>query len=674
MEQKKKTLFEIAFIFLISAIVFLPNINRLTYFKDDWYYIYDGVAGGAKVFHTTFSIDRPARGYFFELYFSLFGPHPLPYHIGAYLWRMLAVAGALWLFNLLWTNEKRFAFFATLFFAIYPGYYWWTSAIEYQPMVASLAFQVFSIALTIKSIQTSERVPKIIFALGAILTGWVCIALVDYAIGMEAFRLFCVYLIVSRNPNLPTIWNKLLSTLRVWAWNLLIPLGFVIWRNFFFENARKATDVGLQLSGLFSSPISTLTTWSLTFFSSILNLAVLSWVAQVPRFFFTLRFRYAAYGFLAAAIVILVLVVFEKLFKHENNAASVSSNQVYKEALLIGVLGMTAGILPVIMANRYINLDVFSHYALPASLAAAVALAGLIHMLSSRRIQMAVLYTVITFAVLSHHGISVTALDEENAIKEFWWQVSWRAPEIKPGTTFVVVYPSGNIGDDGTGVKEAPNLIYFPQQAAEIPVHYQVSSLTLSNSIMPDLLVGDLEKEVPRRSHVINYNYGNILVLSQPTPSSCVHIIDGSRPLISSYDPGNLMMIAPQSNIDNVVTDAKPSTPQEFAFGAEPEKSWCYYFEKAELALQMKNWDEVSALGEKAIHLEYHPEDQSEWMPFLMAYAISGNDVRVKQTASKITGSKFLRLQACEMLTNLKEPLKPNIQELVDSLYCRNAK
>jgi hypothetical protein len=33
------------------------------------------------------------------------------------------------------------------------------------------------------------------------------------------------------------------------------------------------------------------------------------------------------------------------------------------------------------------------------------------------------------------------------------------------------------------------------------------------------------------------------------------------------------------------VTDAKPAIPQDFAFGAEPEKSWCYYYEKAELEL-----------------------------------------------------------------------------------------
>jgi hypothetical protein len=674
MDQKKKTLFEIAFILLISAIVFLPNIGGLTYFKDDWYYIYDGVVGGAKVFHTTFSIDRPARGYFFELYFSLFGPHPLPYHIGAYLWRMAAALGALWLFNLLWQNQRRFAFFTTLLFVIYPGYFWWISAIEYQPMIASLAFQVFSIALTLKAIQAYDRVSKIAFAIGAILTGWVCILLVDYAIGIEAFRLLCVYIVVCRDANLSTLWKKISATLRVWAWNILIPLGYIVWRTFFFENERKATDVSLQLSGLFNAPVSTLSNWSLTFFSSIFNLSVLGWVAQIPRFFFALRFRYAAYGFLAAAAVILALVVFEKLLKRENEWTSPSSTNVYKESILIGMAGMVLGILPIIMANRYINIEYFSHYALPASLAAAAALAGLIHTLSSRQIQTAVLYTAIVFAVLSHSAISVNALEEENAIKEFWWQVSWRAPQIKPGTTFVIVYPLGNIGDDGTGVKEAPNLIYFPRQTGQIPVEYQVSALTLNNMIVPDLLVGDLEEQISRRSHVINYNYGNILVVSQPTPSSCAHVIDGSRPLLSANDPGNLMLIAPQSNIENVITDAQPAIPQEFAFGAEPEKTWCYYYQKAELALQMKNWDEAAALGEKAIRLELHPEDQSEWMPFLMAYAITGNDVRVKQTAPKITGNKFLRLEACKMLSSLQEPLNPKVQELADSLYCRNAK
>src|SRR5687767_100624 len=99
---KKKPFPEIIFLLVISAIVYLPNIGSLTYFKDDWYYIYDGLIAGANVFHSMFSIDRPARGYFFEIYYLLFGPHALAWHIGVLIWRMLAALGALWLFQTLW--------------------------------------------------------------------------------------------------------------------------------------------------------------------------------------------------------------------------------------------------------------------------------------------------------------------------------------------------------------------------------------------------------------------------------------------------------------------------------------------------------------------------------------------------------------------------------------------
>ncbi len=110
----KKRLPEILFLLIISAVVYLPHIGNLTYFKDDWYYVYDGMVAGAKVFHEMFRIDRPARGFFFELYFSLFGANPLPWHLGAFLWRGLSAVGALWIFNILWkeiansTSSPRF--------------------------------------------------------------------------------------------------------------------------------------------------------------------------------------------------------------------------------------------------------------------------------------------------------------------------------------------------------------------------------------------------------------------------------------------------------------------------------------------------------------------------------------------------------------------------------------
>ena len=36
---------------------------------------------------------------------------------------------------------------------------------------------------------------------------------------------------------------------------LLIAGGFLVWRLFFFKSARKATDVGLQVSQVLASPL-----------------------------------------------------------------------------------------------------------------------------------------------------------------------------------------------------------------------------------------------------------------------------------------------------------------------------------------------------------------------------------------------------------------------------------
>ena len=39
-------------------------------------------------------------------------------------------------------------------------------------------------------------------------------------------------------------------------------------------------------------------------------------------------------------------------------------------------------------------------------------------------------------------------------------------------------------------------------------------------------------------------------------------------------------------------------------YGPEPERDFCYYFEKAELARQFKDWDSVVKYGESALSLD----------------------------------------------------------------------
>ena len=92
----------------------------------------------------------------------------------------------------------------------------------------------------------------------------------------------------------------------------------------------------------------------------------------------------------------------------------------------------------------------------------------------------------------------------------------------------------------------------------------------------------------------------------------------------------------PISNPERILPDGAPGYPPQEILGPEPEHGWCYYFEKADLARQMQDWDEVVRLGDAALELGYTPEKSGsnspyEWMPFIEGYAHSG---RWEQAAS----------------------------------------
>ena len=60
-------------------------------------------------------------------------------------------------------------------------------------------------------------------------------------------------------------------------------------------------------------------------------------------------------------------------------------------------------------------------------------------------------------------------------------------------------------------------------------------------------------------------------------------------------------------------------------YGTEPGHGWCYYFEKADLARQFEDWEEVVALGNQAFKLDDHPNNPVERFVFIEGYAHVGD-------------------------------------------------
>jgi hypothetical protein len=662
---------DIVVLLVASLLVYLPNLGRLGYYRDDWYYAYDGYTGGASVFIDMFSSDRPARGLFFEMYYLLFGAHTLPYNIGALLWRLLAAIGIWWLFSLIWPKKRLVAILAAVFLLVYPGFLLWVSGIEQQPIIASLCLQIFSIVLTLKAIQADQKTVKIFCAAGAIGLGWVYLALVDYAIGIEVFRYLLVFLLVSREQNSTTVLKKVRETLRnVWFY-LVIPVGFVLWKTLIFQNERKATDIGLQLGLVISSPKQTIALWLTHLLQGTVNVSFLAWGTPFYNTF-KIGLQDTLIGLGLAGMVIALVLLSQHLpdLREEDNGTEM---QWQHEAVWTGLLGVAAGVLPVVLANRRVVFESFSHYALPASLPAAIFLTGLIWTLASTRTRMLVVSILVALATLTHYQVSTLAAEEEEVIRQFWWQVAWRAPGIRTGTTLAVKYPGVEFGEESDIVSGPANFIYYPALQNHIPVKYQLSALSMTDDNVREVLTGSETKQLQYRSHRIDINFKNVLVLSQPSKSSCVHAIDARRPELSTVEDDQIMILAPYSKIENVLTDDPHPRPLGFIFGAEPPHEWCYFYEKAELALQQNDMTQVAQLAAEAMSLGLKPDDQVEWLPFIQAFAILGDADQVQAIAKEIKKQPFVLIQACRVMKGLPAlgySISPDMQKTAVVLFC----
>jgi len=152
------------------------------------------------------------------------------------------------------------------------------------------------------------------------------------------------------------------------------------------------------------------------------------------------------------------------------------------------------------------------------------------------------------------------------------------------------------------------------------------------------------------RSINVERDYSKTLVVSKPTPNSCVHVINGQRLELPFEEDSRIRSVAPYSSLDLVIADATPKVPPADVFGREPQHDWCYYYQKIDLARQTENWNLALDFVEEAMDLGVEPADRSEWLPVVETYVNAGELEKATQTARKIRTDKNLRETICSEL------------------------
>jgi hypothetical protein len=202
--------------------------------------------------------------------------------------------------------------------------------------------------------------------------------------------------------------------------------------------------------------------------------------------------------------------------------------------------------------------------------------------------------------------------------RNIYWQLSWRVPNLKSGTAII---GSGTFTDkssfyDGNYIV---NLLFDKNVNANAHYGYFDIWHLPPESYQPNLpLVSEL-----RGGQFTGNTSQAIGMYFNFKSNECVRVLDTIYTGDPKFNEG-VNNIIPISNLNQILVNDPSNLPGSAIFGTEPPHNWCYFFEKADLARQIKDWETVLQLGAQAKAKGLGSSSGGEYLPFIEAYAQTG--------------------------------------------------
>ena len=646
---KNETFAATLLILVTTVITYGVSIPKLGYYHDDWFVLWSGEMRGAESIIPLFSSDRPFMGVIYSFVYRLLGDTITNWHLYALLWRFIGGLTFFWILRLIWPEHKYLTTVMTVLFIIYPGFLSQPNANTKQNHLYGFATALLSMAFMLQAMKTNIRGWKISCNLISILLTANYLFIYEYMIGFEGMRLILLGYVLFQDGfrQFRTLVREISK--RIWPY-LLVTAGFLYWRVFIFEGARNATDA----FGLAGSYLSNFRYMSIRLIletvKDFLDTSIFAWFVEPYQLFSAAPYSNLTYAFLIAGIVAALVLLYTTLFKKwwgaESNEAE--TPRLMKDFIWIGAIVIVCAILPVIFSDRQVDLyDTYKSYGLHPIAGVILFVAGIFLMLQPnfRRLILIALIGV---------SVSTQVLNADHweqywdYQREMWWQLTWRAPDIKDDT-LVMAYLTGGFNPQQDYEVWGPlNLIYNPGPATEPAIQAEVLNSDTAYSILKKDVLNNRVRGIK-----LHRDFNNLLLLSLPSSNSCFHVVDGNLPVYSERESLLVQQVGEYSHVDRIVPSGISPVPPFSIFGAEPERGWCYYYQKASLARQNGDWEEVGRLYDQTLQLNLDTDDKSEMIPFFEGLVNLGRYEDARALYNKqIKGQKEMRFSLCTFLTN----------------------
>lgn len=614
-----KSALAVLMISLMAVLVHGLAIPFLGYYHDDWYMLWSGASRGAASLVPLFSTDRPFMGVIYTSFYWLIGDNIAGWHWFALFFRTAGACAFYWILNLAWPKKNQSLYVvAAMLFVVFPGFLAQPNAATKINHLMGYAAALFSIVFSLRAARQAEPKLSMRDTSLALFLFLFYLLIYEYMIGLEVMRLSLLFWVLwqGRRGEFLAAARKIL---RAYIPYLGLLFVYLFWRVFIFDGTRGATDMGGLVRGYLADPMSMALRLILQTIKDFFSASLFAWFTQAYQYLNKASFAQAALAFLLAGIAALLAVVTLRITGR--HAAAEEDNTGSAPMVITGALITLGAVFPVVLSNRYLELtDVYKGYGLHPSAGVLILVLGL---------ALSVRPKYRTWLLIALIALSVTtqSLNVQRwatfwqVQRNFWWQVTWRAPDIASNTLVMAYTPDNYLLQQDYEAWGPLNLIYRTGREPWPLVQAEVLNPETSVELFKRSFLEPLVRDV----YVPKY-YSHFLLFSQPSASACVQAVDGRMPVYSARERELVEKAGGYSDLSFIDTSAAPHTPPAAVFGPEPEHGWCYYYQQAALARQQGDWERIGRIYDSVKSAGLKAGDMVEYLVYIEGLVNAGRE------------------------------------------------
>ena len=597
-------------------------IPTLGLYWDDWPVILMTRLQGARGFWDFYQFDRPISAWTYILSAPILGSRPIGWHVFSLLLRWGTVLSMWWTLCKLWPAHKREVTWMAILFSISPAFLQQPVAVAFSQHWITYALYFLSVGAMLQA----TRALRWFWPLT--LIAWFSCGLhlltMEYFIGLELLRPVFLWIVLGQSEAPPR--RRLLSVLKAWTPYLVIMILFVIWRVFFLELAGKDPNQPDLIYNLSTQPLAALLGFIQTMLQDYLHIMAGAWAQTINPTKIDLTSSFFLFSLAIAALgVVLTVFYLLKLEPYISEAESSDKNWI-REATILGLCTIFLGFLPAWITERQAIEGLYgSRFSLAAMFGMSILLVSILEWFTPRMLPKVVLISALVgFAILFHIQNTNDYRWSWINQRRFYWQLYWRAPNIQPHTAILSdgeLFPFVGIYSTTTGL----NLLYpQPPESESLGYWFYSVGRGLYRQI-PQLLAGMKLKPTFRTFKFDGTSTDSLVIYYEPSEGRCLWVLDPQDSNLGEL-PELTLSVLPLSDLDRILPQPpEAGFPPREVFGDELDHTWCYYFQKADLARQSGDWLEITRLGNEARQKGFKTDHYREALPYIEAYARQGN-------------------------------------------------